>query len=106
VGLSRWVESWDALVSLERRRLSCIALLTLLAAGSTPSAARVVSSQLATAFPARAHTPLLAFSHLAVCVCGMYLCGMCIPLSFSRPPQLSPLSCAERVIRHKNRRNK
>ena len=54
MGLSRWVESWDALVSLERRRLSCIALLTLLAAGSTPSAARVVSSQHASSLVCRA----------------------------------------------------
>jgi hypothetical protein len=31
--VEQWVEAWDSLVSLERRRLSCIALFALLGAG-------------------------------------------------------------------------
>jgi len=38
----RWVESWDSLISLERRRLTCVALFALLGAGFTAAAARVV----------------------------------------------------------------
>lgn len=41
--LDRWVDAWDSLVSLERRRMCCVALLALLGAGVAPVAARVVS---------------------------------------------------------------
>lgn len=41
--VEQWVNLWDSLVSLERRRLSCLALSALLAAGFTPVAARVAA---------------------------------------------------------------
>jgi hypothetical protein len=41
--VEQWVQLWDSLVSLERRRLSCLALLALLGVGFTPVAARVVA---------------------------------------------------------------
>ena len=41
--VEQWVQLWDSLVSLERRRLSCLSLSALLAVGFTPVAARVVA---------------------------------------------------------------